>query len=356
MRRSSLASIRSIVQKWPCPGQPELGPLALVRRTCSSIDTLYVDLMIDWCMPAMGTKRHRFQEDSLKETLYRGGVDRGLWTQRMLIRSFASSRHALSTNTHDISGNTSKIGSAKKKKNPVLEDRSDTQSQSNAALLQSIRAIDFLPHIDALKKSKKVITYEELVKEFHLALPLASDEDAHAICEALAKSGSIIKMGDVIYLHPQEIAQTLRTVLPIDAPLLQKRLAVVDKLLEPMENIKAQIESHGMRRNRMISISFLGLLAAQWGIFFRLCYWELSWDVVEPIGFFANGLTTILSFAWFMQTRKDFSFEGMSHRVTSSYVQRKLEEENFNFVEYTRLKQEQQRLQESLSSIHGHGK
>lgn len=361
MKRSASTSIRNIVQNWSTLGCLGVGPLTLARTTLVNsggiVDGLHHDFQTDCCEMLKDRRNARSQSDLLRKVLEKCVNGRHMLA-KLPCRTFASSQYEMMRLFTSIPSpstiSTGKRENGKNKKKIVAKEAatSDVDGHQNAALLQSIRAIDFVPHLEALKSVKKVMTYDELVLEFNLALPMASDEDAHAICESLAKSGSIIKMGDVVYLHPQEIAQTLRTVLPIDAPMLRRRLDVVNQLLEPMEEIKSLIESHGMRRNTIINFSFLGLLAAQWGIFFRLCYWELSWDVVEPIGFFSNGLTTILSFAWFLQTRKDFSFEGLSHRVTSSYVQRKLEEENFNFVEYARLKQEKQRLEESLASIH----
>lgn len=368
MSRSSSAVKLAAVQNWYAPGRQGDGISTLLRTTWTVFSSIHTDGTVRadkntatyFTRLGFGGGKNVTGEGLRGKSLCRG-EKKGSWHQRIPFGSFASypalgnrsfrKKHGSVSYGSTAAGNITSDG--RKQKDAVLKNTSGDakDSEENAALLQSVRAIDFLPHVEALKMSKKVITYDELIKEFHLALPLASDEDAHAICESLAKSGSIIKMGDVVYLHPQEIAQTLRTVLPIDAPMLRKRLAVVKALLEPMERTKARIELSGMRRNKMISYSFLGLLAAQWGLFFRLCYWEFSWDVVEPIGFFANGLTTILSFAWFMQTRKDFSFEGMSHRVTSLYVKRKFEGENFDFVEYTRLQQERQRLEESLSSI-----
>lgn len=231
------------------------------------------------------------------------------------------------------------------------QDRSATVDDVVNQTLQSICAVDFTPHLEMLKKTRSVMMYDEFIQEFHEALPYANDDDAYRICDALATSGSIIKSGDMVYLRPLEIARSLRSLLPVDVPSLEKRLAVVRDKLEPMERIKSVIEQEAQRRNTKFNMLFLGLLAGQWGIFFRLCYWELSWDVVEPLGFFANGLTTLLSFAWFLRTRRDFSYEGMSDTVTSAYAHRKLTEQNFNFVEYERLTQEANRLEEALNSI-----
>lgn len=217
--------------------------------------------------------------------------------------------------------------------------------------LQSICAVDFTPHLEMLKRTRSVMMVDEFIQEFHEALPYANDEDARRVCDALATSGSIIRSGDMVYLRPLEIAKSLRSLLPVDVPSLERRLAIVRDKLQPMQTIKSTIEQQAQRRNMTFNMIFLGLLAGQWGIFFRLSYYELSWDVVEPMGFFANGLTTILSFAWFLRTRRDFSYEGMSDTVTSAYARRKLKEQNFNFVEYERLTQEASRLEEALNSI-----
>ena len=222
--------------------------------------------------------------------------------------------------------------------------------EEESKLLQSVRAADFHPHLNMLKKSRQVLSYDELLHEFHTALPYASERDAVIICDALSVSGSIIKSGDMVYLHPKEIAQTLRGLLPVDVTVLRSRLDGVEKKLKPMEDLKDAIQRKSNARTMAFNYGFFALMAAQWGIFFRLCYWELSWDIVEPLGFFANGATTMLSFAWFLRTRRDFTFEGMSDTFMSNYEKKALLAAQFDFVEYERLQQEAKRLREALRS------
>jgi len=222
--------------------------------------------------------------------------------------------------------------------------------EEESKLLQSVRAADFHPHLTMLKKARQVLSYDELLHEFHTALPYASERDAVIICDALSVSGSIIKSGDMVYLHPEEIAQTLRGLLPIDVSVLRARLEGVERKLKPMEDLKDAIRLKSNARTMTFNYGFFALMAAQWGIFFRLCYWELSWDIVEPLGFFANGATTMLSFAWFLRTRRDFTFEGMSDTFMSNYEKKALLAAEFDFVEYERLQQEAKRLREALKS------
>ena len=38
----------------------------------------------------------------------------------------------------------------------------------------------------------------------------------------------------------------------------------------------------------------------QWGVFLRLTFFELSWDVMEPISYFFSSLWGIMAYAYFM--------------------------------------------------------
>jgi hypothetical protein len=100
----------------------------------------------------------------------------------------------------------------------------------------------------------------------------------------MADSGLILKSGDVVYMDPAEIGRTLRRVLPIDVPLMRRRLEEVEKELGPMREVKETIEAKARRKSALVNAAFLGFLSLQWAVFIRLCYWELSWDVVEPLG------------------------------------------------------------------------
>lgn len=44
----------------------------------------------------------------------------------------------------------------------------------------------------------------------------------------------------------------------------------------------------------------LVLLITQWSLFLRLTFWELSWDVMEPISYFFTSLWGILAYCYFL--------------------------------------------------------
>lgn len=94
----------------------------------------------------------------------------------------------------------------------------------------------------------------------------------------------------------------------------------------------------------------------QWAILFRLTYWELSWDVIEPIGFFVGGINSLASIAWFLWTRQDFTFEAMHQRFMSSYERQAFKKSGFDIVEYNRLNHEAQNLRDLLEAHEEEGR
>ena len=55
-----------------------------------------------------------------------------------------------------------------------------------------------------------------------------------------------------------------------------------------------------LRRTRIYLWTGLAFLIVQWGMLARLTFWELSWDVIEPITYFLGSGSTILFYCYFM--------------------------------------------------------
>ena len=211
------------------------------------------------------------------------------------------------------------------------------------------------------------------------SVPGASFEEASRACEAMTVAGTVLRHGAIVYLRPAEVLATINKVLPFNQEDIKNRLKEVDMNLGALEAKYAEITRGVKMRTVVINYAVLAGLAAQWGILFRLTYWELSWDVMvsvvckygaerdhtgllgnfkvvnmnsyetscvsqEPVGFFIGGCSSLLSFAWFLRTQRDFSYETMHKRFMSGYERRAFEKGNFNVQEFNRLKQERARL------------
>ena len=101
--------------------------------------------------------------------------------------------------------------------------------------------------------------------------------------EALAASGSILRHGNLVYTRPNEIADALRRVLPIDVSSVKEALQRVEGDLSGLEAERSSIIGRARLRSKMVNYVFFTALAMQWGLLFRLTYWELSWDVIVSV-------------------------------------------------------------------------
>lgn len=71
---------------------------------------------------------------------------------------------------------------------------------------------------------------------------------------------------------------------------LQEKLKEIHGELEPMQNEFQKIEGQARFRSSVLAYAGLILLCGQFCLFVRLTYWELSWDVMEPVSYFTGQL------------------------------------------------------------------
>ncbi|KAH7621970.1 hypothetical protein Ndes2526B_g02794 [Nannochloris sp. 'desiccata'] len=228
--------------------------------------------------------------------------------------------------------------------------KSTTTEHDPLKILQSIHGAEFQHHLELLRQFRSVVPYDHFLQEFRRSVPSASEDDVLQVINALATSGSILRHGNLVYLRPTEILSTLRRVLPQDVDAVRVRLAKTEQDFAVLEAERTKIVRRAGMRSRILNYTFFTVVAAQWSLLFRLTYWELSWDVIEPVGFFVGGFSSLVSFAYFLRTRRDFSYEAMHQRFMSSYEKRAFLDAKFDIVEYNRLKHEVNNLRDMLEA------
>ena len=107
-----------------------------------------------------------------------------------------------------------------------------------------------------------------------------------------------------------------------------------DPRREELKKLQAKQEEIDMlahRQVRRILWTGLGLALAQVGLFFRLTFWEFSWDVMEPIAFFATTSGLIVGYAYFLITSRDPTYQDLMKRLFLSRRRKLMKKQNFDF-------------------------
>lgn len=131
-----------------------------------------------------------------------------------------------------------------------------------------------------------------------------------------------------------QVAKTIQSLLPMPGA---KANESESKELEEMEKEKAAIDNRADTMVRRELWGGLGFLVVQTLAFMRLTFWELSWDVMEPICFYVTSMYFMAGYAFFLRTSKEPCFEGFYQSRFSSKQKRLMKLHNFDIARYKQL-------------------
>ncbi|KAG7035330.1 Calcium uniporter protein 6, mitochondrial [Cucurbita argyrosperma subsp. argyrosperma] len=170
-----------------------------------------------------------------------------------------------------------------------------------------------LVNVEALKmklgtEGKEAIGYSELLEACKSMGMARSNDEAAAFARVLDEAGVVLLFRDKVYLHP-------------------------DKLQEKKEDI--DVLAH--KQVRRILWTGLGLAIVQVGLFFRLTFWEFSWDVMEPIAFFTTTTGLVMGYAYFLFTSRDPTYQDLLKRLFLSRQRKLFKKHSFDVCRFKEL-------------------
>ncbi|XP_078162178.1 chloroplastic calcium uniporter protein-like [Carex rostrata] len=160
-------------------------------------------------------------------------------------------------------------------------------------------------------------------------------ETGSQIAHSLDQSGSVIVLGDTVFLRPELVIKAIESIIPQSKPTLSDPLRGE---LKTLEDQKAEIDQQAVAQVRRELWCGLGFLVIQTAAFMRLTFWELSWDVMEPICFYVTSLYFMAGYTFFLRTAKEPSFEGFFHSRFASKQKRLMKASNFDSNRFNELK------------------
>ncbi|XP_022875656.1 calcium uniporter protein 4, mitochondrial-like [Olea europaea var. sylvestris] len=135
-----------------------------------------------------------------------------------------------------------------------------------------------------------------------------NEEHGLEFSRALDDSGEVIVLGAVVFLRPDQVAKSMEKLISqsiIAMPNDPRR-----KELAHLEKKKSIIDQKAHCLVQRELYFGLGFLVLQTLGFMRLTFWELSWDVMEPICFFVTSAHFAIAYAFFLRTSQEPSFNG----------------------------------------------
>ena len=102
------------------------------------------------------------------------------------------------------------------------------------------------------------------------------------------------------------------------------------------------------------------------GLFARLTWWEYSWDIMEPVTYFATYSTVCATFGYYLYTKQvrnqriiqivnkyfqSFEYPSARERVYTKQFYRRAHKQNFDIERYNRLVNEVEDLRNQLKRM-----
>ncbi|KAL8199377.1 hypothetical protein R6Q57_012945 [Mikania cordata] len=223
-------------------------------------------------------------------------------------------------------------------------------------LLQRLREMDIARNRDLLRKDRQLTATDakKMIRASRmeaLKLKLRSSKKNHAtydefieICvdeccdrdqgvdlaNVLDKSGCVIVLGNIVFLKPEQVMKAINELMTEDVLPMHE--------LKEMERWKSKIDEKAYKMVRRELWGGLGYLMVQTAAFMRLTFWELSWDVMEPICFYVTSAYFMIGYAYFMRTSREPSFEAVYQRRFRAKQLKLMKIEGFDFKKYNELK------------------
>ncbi|KAH7298370.1 hypothetical protein KP509_25G039800 [Ceratopteris richardii] len=110
-------------------------------------------------------------------------------------------------------------------------------------------------------------------------------------------------------------------------------LEEIKKLKEVEEDIDKLAKKYS---HRVLWLGF-GYLTLQMLLIFRLTFWELSWDVMEPIAYFVTNITLLVGYAFFMFTSKHPTYQNLVNIFSSAKKKKLMKSRNFDIAKLHEL-------------------
>uniref|UniRef100_A0A1J3DXW5 Calcium uniporter protein 3, mitochondrial n=1 Tax=Noccaea caerulescens TaxID=107243 RepID=A0A1J3DXW5_NOCCA len=159
-------------------------------------------------------------------------------------------------------------------------------------------------------------------------------EQGNRVANMLDEAGNVIVLGKFVCLKPEELTSAVAGLIPTHESTLD---AATRQEFEQLEMIKSDIDKRADDMVRRELWAGLGLIMAQTVGFFRLTFWELSWDVMEPICFYVTSTYFMAGYAFFLRTSKEPTFEGLYKSRFEAKQRRLIKMLDFDIDRFTKL-------------------
>lgn len=226
----------------------------------------------------------------------------------------------------------------------------DKRTSDAMAVLKHAKLGKLRDHLQQASETAPYVTKAKLVQMIQDSGAADTVKDAEQTCYALSNSGQVLLYQDKAYLRPAEVAEMVLQALPDTTKDLEQKLSVLHQELQPLEALKADVDKYAHARSNMLLWGGLAGVMGVWAVCFRLTFWELSWDVMEPITYFIGSGTGIAFYLYFLITQREFAYREWKNQMMTNLQVEGYKKKHLDLTRYQKIKKDIERYKRYLNS------
>jgi len=178
-----------------------------------------------------------------------------------------------------------------------------------------------------------------------------SEEQGRDILTKLHEGGSVLhltrspELSSQVFLKPEVVTSAVMELLDpqdenraVHAERLKQKLAALREKIRGMESVRDDLMATAERRaDRLINLG-LTYVIAQGAIVARLTWWELSWDIMEPITYMLTFTTGGIGLLYFTRVKQEYTYESLRDNMVKRRFDKLVEASEYDEEVFQSLK------------------
>ena len=161
-----------------------------------------------------------------------------------------------------------------------------------------------------------------------------------------------------IFIKPSELTNYMIDILDPEEKASKQAILFKQKQLEKLQSEKkmlddkrALLDDKAESSTTRVMWLCVGGMVAQASIVGRLTWWELSWDIMEPVTYLLTYSTSIFALVYFGLTRNEYSYGSFRDRIVHKKKLKFYARNNFDLNYYQKLLKQIEQLNNDLKLL-----
>jgi len=181
-----------------------------------------------------------------------------------------------------------------------------------------------------------------------------TESQAKGLAKSLSDSGVVLHfpnsdnavLRDTLFLKPEEFTTvvsrllgqiTSDTFLKEQLEVKKTELVRLQNEIAPLVATRQSLQKKAHSRATTIVWAGLGYCVVQAVAVARLTWWELSWDVMEPVTYMLTFATALIGYSWFVATGTEYTYEGLMKSLEHRRLDKLIKKTNFPETQFQKL-------------------